>query len=367
MKGVRIISLLCTSAWGLGFPVGLSALEFRVLLEGPLEIQADWSASEEAFSVWVDNNEITYPLEEIIFYIGSANLLTMNAAIAGYWGLEEGDEIYEIPDTDNPNNPSDPAEVTGFALSRVQGFNPPGGIEWNLSSDGLERPVDGEILMGDNEVRWDTRDLPGTSSYTEGGSGNELFWAFTEPGLYRVPVHLVATIDDELEEGGPFYLNFYVDPPGVALWQRWAIYSLGAVSPNELAALDPLETFSGSGVTNLLSYAFDIPLGAGTNGSLLSRAIVVENNGEQYLGLSFREPEGNLFTTREDLEWVLEGSTDLESWDDLVEGEEEDFLLLDDGVDGDGVPRKIARLTEPVSETSRRFLRLRFELQTNGE
>ncbi|MCH8474555.1 MAG: hypothetical protein LAT55_04935 [Opitutales bacterium] len=330
-----------------------------------MEIRADWS-SAEGFSVRVEQNGATYPLEEVIFYIGEANLVTDDSIISGFWGLED-DDIYEIPDSSASND-----EFAGFILSRDgnigSGIFDPNVVEWKIIDDAsLDLPVNGHFLMATNQVHWDTEDFDEKATYSEDGANPSFFWAFTEPGLYSIPFELSGTVDGELKEGGPFYLHFYVDPPDVAPWQRWAVYSLGAIPTNDLAALEPLETFSGSGVMNLLSYAFDIPLGVGTNGSLLPQSVIVEDNGDQYLGISFREPEGNLFAPREDLEWVLEGSTDLDSWDKLDKGTELDFQLLSDGLDEDGVPRKIARLNESLSESSRRFLRLRFELTTEED
>lgn len=361
--------LLVVLSMGLGqFSVSsLFSANYRVLLSGPVELQADWSSDDETFSIWVEHDDNSYPLEEVIFYIGEANQVTLNNATADYWGLEENDVIFEIPDRDFPNNSSNPNEVKGFFLSRSGNLNnllSSSNVEWLLLNDSLQLPSEAEFLLGNGGVQWDTRQSsPGV--FQEDGSGNDLYWAFTESGFYRLPVQLSAEIGGVSQESDPFYLHFYVDIPDVAPWQRWAIYSLGPVPDSELQALDPLETQFGLGVPNLKAYGLGIPLNTGLVGDYLPRPVMVEENGEVYLGLRFRTPVGDDFATREDLEVLIEGSSDLKDWDELVEGESEDFILSDAGEDFDGVPLKIARLVEPLSNSHIRFLRLRLNLSVD--
>ncbi len=200
-------------------------------------------------------------------------------------------------------------------------------------------------------LRFDTRleSGPYGSVELDAGGHRHYSWAFRARGIYLATIEAsgVRESDGVETSSEPATFIFLVDPSPVD-W--WVLEHFGTEANQPSAALDADP--GGEGVTNLQKYAFGLDPKAPCRDGLPSMEVRTEDEGEAYLWISYRRPEG-----REDVRYSVQVSADPSEWESI----DESGARTEWSSDSDGTPVISVSDVSPLAPATSRFMRVRTE------
>lgn len=160
---------------------------------GPRFIDGTWAMlardDREVPSVWRDP-------ERTVLHLGDAAVLPApDGPDYEFLGVEPGTPLYVVPQTQAPDvvwlgwNTQDPQvvdEIAGGASLRLDGLDGPGELTVFLQ----------EGVTGPPNVLWNSGDPLPQELWMEVNSHVHANWVFTEPGIYRLDVAMLAELND---------------------------------------------------------------------------------------------------------------------------------------------------------------------------
>lgn len=210
--------------------------------------------------------------------------------------------------------------ATSFSDNKVYSLDISTWNDFDQITSGLSNPLGMALTEDNSQVLWVERD---------GGKVQ----------IANVGESTFATLVEG--EDSPFGITVHVRTSGGNDFASWiATFDLAEGETGETA--DP----DGDGISNLLEYALNLnPTSADRNA--LPQATILEEGGSSYLVL-----EVNKSSTASGISLIVESSSELQSWS----SGEGNTVILEDSA---SVLR--VRDAQPISDNSRRFLRLRVE------
>jgi len=304
------------------------------------------STKLEFNTVFDENLNLTQPIDSSV-YVGnelSEIEITQQMNTAFPWLGSVGDMVYNFP----VNN------VSGMIWLGLSSYTTDSTMFESTFIDlnylDLQGPGNFFVNVGSNAPRIDsTGTLGAPQTFLNLPGGHEhLNWWFTERGLYKVTVQAKGVLsNDSPIESDPTDLRFMVYPYPHELWLVELFGFNLTFDGIDLTELGP------NGRPLLLDYAFNMdPYASTSDGLPVPVTVNVDNS--IHPGLIYRAPEG-----RTDILYIIEGSTDLQTWETLTE--DTDYTLEPISPSDDGTPRNQAVLNDAPID-GRYFFRMSVEL-----
>lgn len=332
------------------------ALPEQIFTTGHSDVRIDYATSSDTWALSIDRGTngidggALFAPEQAVMVLSPAARTTV-PALPSQWDFlgEAGDDIWILPQS--------------FASGVLfLGFNQFGVSSGVFDGGGLgnvaltltdhDGPADFalySVQSGQPTLFWDTRPADGPFGFRTLGAGGHSHanWAFRGRGIHFLTLQASGTL---LENGmstasAPTVYTFAVEPEP---WHWWQLEHFG-LKANQAEALPDADR-DGDGAPNLLEYALGLDPHSDSRAGLPFVSTSVDQ-GELYLTLAFRRPEG-----RSDIRYAVEVSDDLLDWEEIENAERNADSLR---TDTDGVEWLSVRDGQPFRTHESRFMRLR--------
>lgn len=295
-------------------------------------------------TIFDENLSQTNPINQSVFLGNELSEFELTPELAPFfpWLGNEGDIVYNFPTNNRPGMiwlglSSYTTDSTMFNSTFI-----------DLNYLGLQGPGNFFMNTGGNTPFIDSTSGTGAPQKFQNlpGGHEHMNWWFTDPGLYKITVQAEGELANNTPiQSEPTNLRFMVNPQP---HERWLVELLSFDVVFDGVDLVEPQT---NGRPLLVDYAFDLDPSSGDNHGLPHPVLV---GASSLPGLIYRAPEG-----RTDLIYRIEGSSDLTTWDVLIEGTDYTLDTIDPA--SDGTPQKQVTLLENPQDR-RYFLRVSLEL-----